>query len=863
MLAKRVKYGESLEQYYYSKLNYLNRCNIYGKKAVDCILHGVEDRAIKVGAQAAQFREPEQVLKYFRTVKVGQKRDNQDFNRTRYDRRASGNVSQRVQNPKSGNPFIRCFNCNEIGHPSFKCEKPLIKCTTCDRFGHQASNCYKYKGNTGSSQTETQTKEKVEKQVSRLSTVETTNDKHIFDIKINNVKVECHVDLGSQCSLIKISKAKELGLNIKQSSDLPVLKGLGANLIKPLGVISAKVEVQGIEKIIDIYAVDDYVLSHPTLLGHSFTEMPDIIITKTPSNIIFEKINDIKIHLVTSNDVFIAKNSLSVVPVSTHPFFDGVVYVRGSLRSTNSKEYFLLSGNYEIRNGHGSLLIYNASPSDITISKDSLLTRSSDTSHLKSPQVLTCCKMSFDTSSSDDIINCGDKLDTEQRLALESLLNKHQDCFSKSLKELGFTNVTEMVIELEDTKPIVYRPYRLSYAERSLVNDMVKEMLDSGIARESSSPYASPIVLVQKKTGEKRLCHYPIPRIEDQLDLLAGNKLFTSLDLASGYYQIPIAEESRSKTAFVTPDGQFEYNRMPFGLVNAPSVFQRTMNKILHDAKIKYAIVYMDDILIPCKDVTEGLKRLEEVLALLKQGGLTLKLAKCNFFMDTIDFLGFEVSSTGIRPGNRKTNAVSKFPTPKNQHELRQTTFVKRDLIPRVARWWVQLQEFDCVIEYRPGSRMTHVDALSRGPVEAPTAETHVLDVLPVESSDQDWITTVQDTDDEVQRIKKELRNIRNRASERIKEQQLKDTERFNKHRLTGKCYKVGDLVSVERHKISRSVPIMFWFCNHNICIYFFWFNEFLCFWKIECVNDWWHCRYTRTRTCSNRMAELLAFIIP
>ncbi|KAL0895777.1 hypothetical protein ABMA27_011827 [Loxostege sticticalis] len=911
MLAKRVKYGESLEQYYYSKLNYLNRCNIYGKKAVDCILHGVEDRAIKVGAQAAQFREPEQVLKYFRTVKVGQKRDNQDFNRTRYDRRASGNVSQRVQNPKSGNPSIRCFNCNEIGHPSFKCEKPLIKCTTCDRFGHQASNCYKYKGNTGSSQTETQTKEKVEKQVSRLSTVETTNDKYIFDIKINNVKVECHVDLGSQCSLIKISKAKELGLNIKQSSDLPVLKGLGANLIKPLGVISAKVEVQGIEKIIDIYAVDDYVLSHPTLLGHSFTEMPDIIITKTPSNIIFEKINDIKIHLVTSNDVFIAKNSLSVVPVSTHPFFDGVVYVRGSLRSTNSKEYFLLSGNYEIRNGHGSLLIYNASPSDITISKDSLLTRSSDTSHLKSPQVLTCCKMSFDTSSSDDIINCGDKLDTEQRLALESLLNKHQDCFSKSLKELGFTNVTEMVIELEDTKPIVYRPYRLSYAERSLVNDMVKEMLDSGIARESSSPYASPIVLVQKKTGEKRLCvdyralnrktkkeHYPLPRIEDQLDLLAGNKLFTSLDLASGYYQIPIAEESRSKTAFVTPDGQFEYNRMPFGLVNAPSVFQRTMNKILHDAKIKYAIVYMDDILIPCKDVTEGLKRLEEVLALLKQGGLTLKLAKCNFFMDTIDFLGFEVSSTGIRPGNRKTNAVSKFPTPKNQHELRQflglsgffrrfiknyaiitspltdllkkdttwawgdkqdkcfvtvkeiltqrpllalydpkaethlhtdacqdglagillqidssgtfhpvsyfsrktslderklhsyeletlavvaslnrfrvyllgipftiysdcnalrTTFVKRDLIPRVARWWVQLQEFDCVIEYRPGSRMTHVDALSRGPVEAPTAETHVLDVLPVESSDQDWITTVQDTDDEVQRIKSML----------------------------------------------------------------------------------------------------------
>lgn len=121
--------------------------------------------------------------------------------------------------------------------------------------------------------------------------------------------------------------------------------------------------------------------------------------------------------------------------------------------------------------------------------------------------------------------------------------------------------------------------------------------------------------------------HYPLPRVEDQLDLLAGNTLFTSLDLASGYYQIPVAEESRPKTAFVTPDGQYEFNRMPFGLVNAPSVFQRTINKVLMEAKLKYAIVYMDDILIPFKDLDEDMKRLEEVLLQLKNRGLTLKLS--------------------------------------------------------------------------------------------------------------------------------------------------------------------------------------------------------------------------------------------
>ncbi|KAG6439129.1 hypothetical protein O3G_MSEX000509, partial [Manduca sexta] len=338
---------------------------------------------------------------------------------------------------------------------------------------------------------------------------------------------------------------------------------------------------------------------------------------------------------------------------------------------------------------------------------------------------------------------------------------------------------------------------------------------------------------------------------------------------------------------------------MPFGLVNAPSVFQRTMNKILLEAKIKYAVVYMDDILIPSKDVAEGLRRLEEVLELLKRGGLTLKLNKCNFFLDKIDFLGYEVSSRGIRPGQRKTEAVSKFPKPRNQHELRQflglsgyfrrfvkhyallaapltnllkkdikwvwgnsedcafnkikemltnrpilalydrfadtqlhtdaskdglagillqansnglfqpvlyfsrktntderkfhsydletlavvaslnrfrvyligisfkiftdcnalrSTLIKRDLIPRIARWWVQLQEFDCTIEYRPGPRMAHVDALSRNPVEGNEPELpERLDMLSIETTEQDWIVTVQSADEEVKKIKEIL----------------------------------------------------------------------------------------------------------
>lgn len=139
MLTYKVRYGESLEHYYYAKINMLNRCRIDGRQAVDCILHGVEDRAVKVGAQAAQFSEPEQVLKYFKTVKVGQSRDNRDA----YSARVK--TDSRVMQVKSGivNSKIRCYNCNEIGHPSFRCEKPLIKCTSCDKIGHPSSKCFK------------------------------------------------------------------------------------------------------------------------------------------------------------------------------------------------------------------------------------------------------------------------------------------------------------------------------------------------------------------------------------------------------------------------------------------------------------------------------------------------------------------------------------------------------------------------------------------------------------------------------------------------------------------------------------------------------------------------------------------------
>lgn len=140
--------------------------------------------------------------------------------------------------------------------------------------------------------------------------------------------------------------------------------------------------------------------------------------------------------------------------------------------------------------------------------------------------------------------------------------------------------------------------------------------------------------------------------------------------MAQGYYQVPVAPESIHKTAFVTPDGQNEFLRMPFGLANAPATFQRMINNVLGNLRFDKVIVYLDDILIPSQDFHEGLYILGEVLQLFSNSNLKLNIDKCSFFKDTIDFLGYEISEGGIRPGDQKVKDVANFKHPSNIHEL-------------------------------------------------------------------------------------------------------------------------------------------------------------------------------------------------
>ncbi|KAH0808426.1 hypothetical protein GEV33_014365 [Tenebrio molitor] len=495
---------------------------------------------------------------------------------------------------------------------------------------------------------------------------------------------------------------------------------------------------------------------------------------------------------------------------------------------------------------------------------------------------------------------------SNQRQELIAIITEFRDCFAQSLSELGCAKSTEMEIILTEDKPFSYKPYRMARSEQEIVKNMVDKLLEHNIVRESDSNYCSPVLLVKKKNGKQRLCidyrklntmtmkdNHPLPRIDDQIDRLQGGTYFTSLDLKAGYHQIPLSEDSKKYTSFVTPAGQYEYNRVPFGLTNAPRIFQRFMNRILHPAR-EVAAIYLDDVLLHGKTVDDALKNLRKIFEIFRNEGLTLNLRKCHFLMTSVTFLGFDIGDGRVRPGQDKTDAIEHYSPPKSVHQVRQflglvgyfrhfvkdfaiiakpltnltkktvtwhwgvseeeafrqlqrtlttrptlalfnpelttevhtdasmlglagillqyqtsdtrlhpvayfsrqttngeqkfhsyeletlavveslkkfrsyllgiqftvvtdcnalkATSVKKQIIPRIARWWLQLQEFSFEVKYRPGTRMKHVDALSRNP---PATNAEEEEILRIEQAD--WVLSGQLTDQKIKDIHKIL----------------------------------------------------------------------------------------------------------
>ena len=303
--------------------------------------------------------------------------------------------------------------------------------------------------------------------------------------------------------------------------------------------------------------------------------------------------------------------------------------------------------------------------------------------------------------------------DVKQRF--EELCEEYGQAFSKHNEDIGRTKLVQMDIDTGDNPLVSSRPYMLPLKHYEKVQREIESLERVGVITKSMSSWASPIVVVPKKSApgeppKRRLCIdfrkvnelqqevitagktkgqislHPLPKIDEMYVKLKGAKVFSTIDLRSGYHHITLGRSSRAKTAFVMPFGKYEFLMVPFGLAQAPAYFQLLMNKVLDG--LHFAMTYLDDFIIFSSNELEHLEHLEEVFCRLREADLRMKRSKCDFFKSEIHYLGHLISAEGIRPLPNKLDCIRNMPAPKDVKEIKQflgLTGYYRKFVPRFA----------------------------------------------------------------------------------------------------------------------------------------------------------------------------------
>ena len=268
----------------------------------------------------------------------------------------------------------------------------------------------------------------------------------------------------------------------------------------------------------------------------------------------------------------------------------------------------------------------------------------------------------------------------DQQKDLLQLIQRHKQVFSDLP---GDAKLPAFTIETGQATPTAARPYSTPLNYWDQTKKELQNMEDLGIIEDSTSPWSSPVICVPKPGGGLRLCMdyrrlngvtttdvYPLPNIEHLVQKIAGSKFITTMDLTRGYYQIPLNPDSKSKTAFVTAFGKWQFRRMPFGVKNAPAWFQRHMDQLLkrHDN----ADAYIDDVCVYSDTWEEHLSHLEKTLEILSEAGLTVKLCKCSFARSQVQYLGHYIGGGKIAPVDAKIQAIAAMDRPSTKKGLRR-----------------------------------------------------------------------------------------------------------------------------------------------------------------------------------------------
>ena len=319
-----------------------------------------------------------------------------------------------------------------------------------------------------------------------------------------------------------------------------------------------------------------------------------------------------------------------------------------------------------------------------------------------------------------DVLYAATELTSNQRARAAALLAKHVNTFpAPGTPITGRTEAVMHDIDTGSTRPIRCNPRKLSPKKIKIQQELVDKMLEEGQIEHSVSAWSAPTVLVTKKDGTTRFCvdyrrlnnstkkdAFPLPRIDDSLNSLSAQSWFSTLDLASGYWQVTLSEDAKPKTAFATHSGLFQFAVMPFGLCNAPATFERLMSQVMRGLHWKRCLVYNDDILVFGHDFESALHSLELVLIRVAEYGLQLKSTKCNLFRSSVPFLGHIVGRAGLECDPNKVSAVANWIPPSTIKGLREFlgfTGYYRRFVPdysTVAQPLVRLLGKDCKFKW-------------------------------------------------------------------------------------------------------------------------------------------------------------------
>lgn len=498
-------------------------------------------------------------------------------------------------------------------------------------------------------------------------------------------------DTGADHSVISETLASILKKVVTPWTGLQV-RTAANHLITPVGRCTARIKIRGFTYVNDFMVLPE--CSRDLILGMDFLQTNGAVIDLQKSRISFSTKGAIASHIedkrdgalrIVDDDITLPARSSLLVNVKNDAFEDCEGIAEGNVQLLLEKGISIARGFVNLHNGYTPVLVTNFTNERRHLAKGTAIAfieEVADITHVGALRTMPLDSLTADIGIPVEINN---KLSTAQMEALQRLVHDFADCFATSSKVRRTPIAKHRILTDESARPMRQQPYRVSPKEREAIKTQVKEMLNDDVIQPSKSPWASPVVLVKKKDNTLRFCVdyrklnsvtkrdvYPLPRIDDTLDRLRDAKFFSSLDLKSGYWQIEVDERDREKTAFITPDGLYEFKVLPFGLCSAPATFQRMMDTVLAGLKWQTCLVYLDDVVVFSSSFEEHLTRLRSVLEVIRTAELTIKPEKCHLEFQELKFLGHMVSAQGVRPDPEKTAAVSSFPIPTDKKAVRR-----------------------------------------------------------------------------------------------------------------------------------------------------------------------------------------------